>query len=112
MKKLDTYIAKQIVTGFLLVALSLMSMLWLTQSLRFVEMVTDKGLPVYLFVEMTSLLMPRVFTILSPIALFVAVMFVYNRLITDSELVDESGGHQFGRHCPGGIAGRRGVGAV
>ncbi len=87
MKKLDIYIAKQIVTGFLLVALSLMSMLWLTQSLRFVEMVTDKGLPVYLFVEMTSLLMPRVFTILSPIALFVAVMFVYNRLLMDSELV-------------------------
>lgn len=87
MKKLDRYIAKQIITGFLLVALSLMSMLWLTQSLRFVEMVTDKGLPVYLFVEMTSLLMPRIFTILSPIALFVAVMFVYNRLIMDSELV-------------------------
>lgn len=87
MKKLDIYITKQIMTGFLLVALSLMSMLWLTQSLKFVEMVTDKGLPVYLFVELTSLLMPRVFTILSPIALFVAVMFVYNRLITDSELV-------------------------
>jgi len=87
MKKLDIYITKQITTGFLLVALSLMSMLWLTQSLKFVEMVTDKGLPVYLFVEMTSLLMPRVFSILSPIALFVAVMFVYNRLITDSELV-------------------------
>lgn len=87
MKKLDVYIMKQIMTGFLLVALSLMAMLWLTQSLRFVEMVTDKGLPVYLFVEMTSLLMPRVFSILSPIALFVAVMFVYNRLITDSELV-------------------------
>ena len=87
MKKLDVYIIKQIITGFLLVALSLMSMLWLTQSLRFVEMVTDKGLPVYLFVEMTSLLMPRVFSILSPIALFVAVMFVYNRLIADSELI-------------------------
>ena len=87
MKKLDRYIIKQILIGFLLVALSLMSMLWLTQSLKFVEMVTDKGLPVYLFVEMTSLLMPRVFSILSPIALFVAVMFVYNRLIMDSELV-------------------------
>ncbi len=87
MKKLDIYIMKQIVTGFLLVTLSLMAMLWLTQSLRFVEMVTDKGLPVYLFVEMTSLLMPRVFSVLSPIALFVAVMFVYNRLIVDSELV-------------------------
>lgn len=87
MKKLDVYIAKQIGVGFLLVALSLMSMLWLTQSLKFVEMVTDKGLPVYMFIEMTSLLMPRVFTILSPIALFVAVMFVYNKLITDSELI-------------------------
>lgn len=87
MKKLDVYIAKQIAVGFLLVALSLMSMLWLTQSLKFVEMVTDKGLPIYLFIEMTSLLMPRVFGILSPIALFVAVMFVYNRLITDSELI-------------------------
>lgn len=87
MKKLDRYIIKQILIGFLLVSLSLMSMLWLTQSLKFVEMVTDKGLPVYLFVEMTSLLMPRVFSILSPIALFVAVMFVYNRLIMDSELV-------------------------
>lgn len=84
---MDVYIAKQIITGFLLVALSLMSMLWLTQSLKFVEMVTDKGLSAYLFVEMTSLLMPRVFTILSPIALFVAVMFVYNRLLMDSELV-------------------------
>ena len=84
---MDLYIAKQIMAGFLLVALSLMSMLWLTQSLRFVEMITDKGLSVYLFVEMTSLLMPRVFAILSPIALFVAVMFVYNRLIIDSELV-------------------------
>lgn len=87
MKKLDVYIAKQIITGFLLVSLSLMAMLWLTQSLRFVEMVTDKGLPVYMFVELTSLLMPRIFSIFSPIALFVAVMFVYNRLITDSELV-------------------------
>jgi len=87
MKKLDIYIAKQIVVGFLLVAISLMAMLWLTQSLKFVEMVTDKGLPVYLFIEMTSLLMPRVFGILSPIALFVAVMFVYNRLIADSELI-------------------------
>ncbi len=87
MKKLDVYIAKQIITGFLLVSMSLLAMLWLTQSLRFVEMITDKGLPIYLFIQMTSLLMPRVFAIISPIALFVSVMFVYNRLIIDSELV-------------------------
>lgn len=87
MKILGRYIFKQIFVGFLVVAFSLLSMLWLTQSLRFVEMVTRQGLPVYLFAEMTSFLMPRIFNILSPIAVFVAVLFVYNRLITDRELV-------------------------
>lgn len=87
MRILNRYIVKQIGIGFLLIALSLLAMLWLTQSLRFVEMVTRQGLPVYLFVQMTSLLMPRIFNVLSPIALFVAVLFVYNRMITDRELV-------------------------
>ncbi len=74
-------------SGFLLVVFSLLSMLWLTQSLRFVEMVTNKGLPLKLFVQLTSLLMPQLFCVLSPIALFTAVLFVYNRLLSDRELV-------------------------
>ncbi|MEE6207211.1 MAG: LPS export ABC transporter permease LptF [Alphaproteobacteria bacterium] len=87
MKILNRYIAKQIFVGFLLVSFSLLAMLWLTQSLKFVEMVTRQGLPVYLFAEMTSLLMPRIFNVLSPIAAFVAVLFVYNRMINDRELI-------------------------
>ncbi|MBP5216053.1 MAG: LptF/LptG family permease, partial [Alphaproteobacteria bacterium] len=87
MRILTAYITKQIFIGFLLISFSLLAMLWLTQSLRFVEMVTRQGLPVYLFAEMTSLLMPRIFNVLSPVALFVSVMFVYNRLIADRELV-------------------------
>lgn len=87
MNKLNKYIVKQIMIGFLLVTFSLMSIIWLTQSLRFVELVTNKGLPVILFVKMTSLLMPRIFVILSPISLFVAVLFVYNRMLSDRELV-------------------------
>ena len=87
MKKLHTYITKQIFVGFLIVIFSLLSIIWLTQSLNFVEMVTNKGLPVFMFVEMTSLLMPRIFVIMSPIALFVTVLFVYNRMISDRELV-------------------------
>ena len=87
MKKLNSYICRQIFVGFLLVTFSLMSILWLTQSLRFVEMVTNKGLPLGLFVKMTSCLMPRLFALLSPISLFVAVLFVYNRMLSDRELV-------------------------
>lgn len=87
MKRLTRYISGQITSGFLLVVFSLLSMLWLTQSLRFVEMVTNKGLPLRLFVELTSLLMPQLFVVLSPIALFAAILFVYNRLLADRELV-------------------------
>lgn len=87
MKKLNKYIAKQIIVGFLIVTFSLLSIVWLTQSLNFVELVTSKGLPVFMFVEMTSLLMPRIFVIMAPIALFVATLFVYNRMISDRELM-------------------------
>lgn len=87
MNKLNTYIGKQIIVGFLVVTFSLLAVVWLTQSLNFVEMVTNKGLPVFMFVEMTSLLMPRIFVILSPIALFVSTLFVYNRMISDRELM-------------------------
>lgn len=87
MKKLNTYIIKQIFIGFLLVSFSLMSIIWLTQSLRFVDLITNKGISIGLFAELTSLLMPRIFTILSPISVFAAVLFVYNRMLSDRELV-------------------------
>lgn len=87
MKKLNIYISKQVLVGFLVITFCLLSILWLTQSLKFVELITNKGLPVSLFVEMTSLLMPRLFTILSPISLFIAVLFTYNRMLGDRELV-------------------------
>lgn len=86
MKKLNLYITKQIVIGFLLVAFCLMSIIWLTQSLRFIELITNKGISIGVFIEMTSLLMPRIFTILAPISLFAAVLFVYNRMLSDREL--------------------------
>ena len=87
MKKLNIYIAKQIIVGFLLVSFSLMSIIWMTQSLRFVDLITNKGIAVSLFAKLTSLLMPRIFTILCPISLFAAVLFVYNRMLSDRELV-------------------------
>ena len=87
MKKLNRYIIRQIFVGFLLVTFSLMSIIWLTQSLRFVDLITNNGIPVSIFAKLTSLLMPRIFTILAPIAVFAAVLFVYNRMLSDRELV-------------------------
>ena len=87
MKKLNIYITKQIIIGFLLVSFSLMSIIWLSQSLRFLDLIASKGISTGIFIELTSLLMPRIFTILAPISLFAAVLFVYNRMLSDRELV-------------------------
>ncbi|MBR1948339.1 MAG: LPS export ABC transporter permease LptF [Alphaproteobacteria bacterium] len=87
MKKLDLYITKQIIIGFLLVSFSLMSIIWLSQSLRFLDLIASDGISISIFVKMTSLLMPRIFAILAPISLFAAVLFVYNRMLSDQELV-------------------------
>lgn len=87
MKKLNLYITKQIIIGFLLVSFSLMSIIWLSQSLRFLDLIASDGISISIFVKMTSLLMPRIFSILAPISLFAAVLFIYNRMLSDQELV-------------------------
>ena len=87
MKKLNLYITKQIIIGFLLVSFSLMSIIWLSQSLRFLDLIASEGVSMGVFIQMTTLLMPRIFTILAPISLFASVLFVYNRMLSDQELI-------------------------
>ena len=62
-------------------------MVWLTQSLRFVEMIVNRGLSIPLFLHFTLLLLPTFFAFILPIAVFASVIFTYNRLIIDSELI-------------------------
>jgi len=69
------------------VAVTLTCVVWLTQSLRFVEMIVNRGLSVPLFLYFTLLLLPNFLSLCLPVALLVSVLFVYNRLLTDSELV-------------------------
>lgn len=87
MKKIDFYIFRQLFATTLFVAVTLTCVVWLTQSLRFVEMIVNRGLSASLFVYFTMLLVPSFLAIILPIALFVAVLFIYNRLLMDSELV-------------------------
>lgn len=87
MKKIDRYIFRQLLTTTLFVAVTLSCVVWLSQSLRFVEMIVNRGLSASLFLYLTMLLIPSFLGIILPIALFVAVLFIYNRLLMDSELV-------------------------
>ena len=87
MTRIDRYIFRQLLATTLFVAITLTGVVWLTQSLRFVEMIVNRGLSASLFVYFTMLLLPSFLGVILPVALFVAILFIYNRLLVDSELV-------------------------
>ena len=81
------YIAKQILTAVLVVVVSLTCVIWLSQSLRFVDMIVNRGLPLATFIYLTMLLLPTWLSIVLPIAGFAGVIFIYNRMAGDREIV-------------------------
>lgn len=87
MKKIDWYVFRQLFGATLFVTVTLTGVVWLMQSLRFVEMIVNRGLSVPLFVYFTFLLLPTFISVILPVALLGAVIFIYNRLLSDSELV-------------------------
>ncbi len=87
MKITDKYILRQLIVGFLLVLTCLTMLVWLTQSLRMIDMIVSKGVGVWIFIEMTLLVLPKFMQILMPLALFAVVMFTFIRMQSDKELM-------------------------
>ena len=87
MQGLGRYILWQLVVGMILVTVGLTCVIWLSQSLRFVELIVNRGLTAGMFIYLTALLLPNFLSIILPIALFTVVVFTYSKLITDREMV-------------------------
>jgi lipopolysaccharide export system permease protein len=87
MTSLDRYVSRQLVLALLAVSVGLAALVWLTQSLRFIELVLDRGLSFLVFLELTGLLLPSFFAVILPITTFVVTLFTYVRLAADRELV-------------------------
>ena len=85
--RLQKYILRQLAGPFVFFLLSLTGVIWLTQSLRFVDLIINKGLSASYFAQLTLLILPSVLTVILPIALFAAVLYVYHSLEGDSEIV-------------------------
>ncbi len=96
------YILRQLIAPFLLVTVGLTAIVWLTQSLRFLDLMVNKGLSIVAFGYLTLLVLPTFLGAILPIALFCALLFAYNKLTVDSELVSlrASGVSQWGLAAP------------
>lgn len=87
MKGHSRYILKQLFVAMLFVTFCLTCAIWLTQSLRYIELIVKHGISFGTFLYLTMLLLPSFLSIVLPIALFSSILFTYNKLWMDRELV-------------------------
>ena len=78
--RLDRYIFRQLFWGLIAVTTGLTALIWLTQSLRFIELVVNRGLSMLVFMQLTGLLIPSFIAVILPITTYVVIQFMYNRL--------------------------------
>ena len=76
MKKINVYIIKQLLLGFFLIALGMTALIWLSQSLRLIDWIVNKGVSVGLFIELTLLVLPNFIAIITPLAFFIVLLFL------------------------------------
>ncbi|HQT66461.1 MAG: LPS export ABC transporter permease LptF [Rhodospirillales bacterium 20-60-12] len=84
--QLDRYVFRQLGLGIIAITSALVALIWLTQSLRFIQLIADRGLSPLVFVRLTLLLVPSFIAVILPITCFIVILFVYSRLAGDREL--------------------------
>jgi lipopolysaccharide export system permease protein len=87
MGSIGRYIFRTTLGAFLVVLVSVTALMWITQALRDIDLMTNQGQGILTFVGLTALIIPLLVMIIAPIAFMVAMAFVLNKLATDSELI-------------------------
>lgn len=86
MKIFDRYLFKNLSIANLIVAVILATIIFLTQSLRFLDLVLNAGGSGNAFWILTLLALPRFFEIILPLSTMTATLFIYNKMLIDSEI--------------------------
>ncbi len=84
---IDAYIIRIILSSFAIVLVSLTGVIWVTQALRGIDLMTSQGQTILVFIGITGLAIPLLALIIAPIALVIAVTHTLNKLATDSEII-------------------------
>lgn len=83
----DNYLLRALALACGLVIVTLAAVMMLTQSLRFLELIITSGASSVSFLTLTLLALPRLFEIIFPIGIAAGLLFIYNRMSIDNELV-------------------------
>ena len=87
MPRLSHYVLRQLVGPVALFTFLLTAVVWLSQSLRLLDLIINRGQSAPTFLYLTFLLLPTLLVIILPIAFFAGALYGLNKLNADSELV-------------------------
>ncbi|WP_186389287.1 LPS export ABC transporter permease LptF [Stappia sp. TSB10P1A] len=87
MTTFERYVFRRLSAVFLVTLAALAGVVWATQALRQLDLVTAKGQTIVQFIGMTMLAMPFLVQAMAPFALLIAMLVVLNTLSNDSELI-------------------------
>jgi lipopolysaccharide export system permease protein len=87
MGSIGRYIFRATLGAFLVVCISVTALMWITQALRDIDLMTNQGQSIFVFIGLTGLIIPLLIQMIAPIALMIAVSHVLNKLSNDSELI-------------------------
>jgi lipopolysaccharide export system permease protein len=87
MGSIGWYIFRTTFGAFLIILFSLTMVIWVTHAMRDIDLMTNQGQTILVFVGITSLIIPQLVLIIAPIALMIAIAHTLNKLATDSEII-------------------------
>lgn len=87
MTRIERYLFRTATVAFLSGLVVLTGVVWVTQALRQIDLITSKGQTILIFLMMTGLALPSLVAVIAPVALFAGILYTLNKLNGDSELV-------------------------
>jgi lipopolysaccharide export system permease protein len=81
------YVFRQAANAFLVILLTLTSVVWLATVLKELNLITSQGQGILLFFKMTLLSLPSLIALIAPNAVLMACLYTLDRMNGDSELI-------------------------
>ena len=81
------YVFRQVTNAFVIILVTLTSIVWLATALRELDLILSQGQGFGLFLKMTFLSLPSLMALIAPNAMLMASLYTLDRMNGDSELI-------------------------
>jgi lipopolysaccharide export system permease protein len=81
------YMFRQVANAFLVILLTLTTIVWLASALKQLDLITSQGQGLWLFLKMTMLTLPSLVALIAPNAVLMASLYTLDRMNGDSEII-------------------------